>query len=55
MTYHIYYSIFLKKVHLYFYLPFTQNVASGTAFLYTLHLSKMTIALPLLLQNHYYR
>ena len=26
MTYHIYYSIFLKKLHLYFYLLFTQNV-----------------------------
>ena len=28
MTYHIYYSIFLKETtHLYFYLLFTQNVA----------------------------
>ena len=26
MTYHIYYSIFLMKLHLYFYLLFTQNI-----------------------------
>ena len=32
MTYHIYYSIFLKKLHLYFYLLFTQNVELLSAY-----------------------
>ena len=32
MTYHIYCSIFWKKLHLYFYLFFTRNVVSWTAF-----------------------